>query len=156
MTGVASVRTAGSKATAPAAGRDDDLAAAWHDLMGSYHRITCVLDRELLARHDVTLSEFEVLQQLHDGECGAVKMSELGERVHLTQSALSRLVARLERDGLVSRAMCEEDRRSVFAQITADGAKRYEQARPTQRAILREQSADMCIQTTASNFASAR
>jgi DNA-binding MarR family transcriptional regulator len=141
-----------AKVTVAAVGRDDDLAAAWHDLMGSYHRITCVLDRELLARHDVTLSEFEVLQQLHDGECGAVKMSELGERVHLTQSALSRLVARLERDGLVSRAMCQEDRRSVFAQITAEGAKRYEQARPTQRAILREQSADMCIRQTAANF----
>jgi len=153
MSGVATVRTAATKAKPPAPSRDDDLAAAWHDLMGSYHRITCVLDRELLARHDVTLSEFEVLQQLHDGECGAVKMSELGERVHLTQSALSRLVARLERDGLVSRAMCEEDRRSVFAQITAEGAKRYEQARPTQRAILREQSADMCIQQTAANFA---
>jgi DNA-binding MarR family transcriptional regulator len=48
--------------------------------------------------------------------------------------------------------MCQEDRRSVFAQITAEGAKRYEQARPTQRAILREQSADMCIRQTAANF----
>jgi DNA-binding MarR family transcriptional regulator len=133
-------------------GQDEDLAAAWHDLMGSYHRITCALDRELLAKHDVTLSEFEVLQQLYDGDCGAVKMSDLGERVHLTQSALSRLVARLERDGLVTRAMCEYDRRSVFAQITADGAKRYEAARPTQRTILREQAADMCIKQTAANF----
>ena len=153
---VPSTKQSTTRVKASAGNGDDDLASAWHDLMGSYHRITCVLDRELLAQHDVTLSEFEVLQQLYDGECGAVKMSVLGERVHLTQSALSRLVARLERDGLVSRAMCEEDRRSVFAQITADGAKRYEQARPTQRAILREQSADMCIQTTASNFAVAR
>jgi DNA-binding MarR family transcriptional regulator len=120
--------------------------------MGSYHRITCVLDRELMARHDLTLSEFEVLQQLRDGDCGAMKMNELGERVHLTQSALSRLIARLERDGLVIRTMCQEDRRSVFAQITADGAIRYEQARPTQRSILREQAADMCIQQSAATF----
>jgi DNA-binding MarR family transcriptional regulator len=133
------------RANATADSRDDDLAAAWHDLMGSYHRITAMLDRELLARHDLTLSEFEVLQQLHDGECGAVKMNELGERVHLSQSALSRLVARLERDGLARRSMCEDDRRSVFAQITADGAKRYQQARPTQRGILRDQAAEMCI-----------
>jgi len=133
---------------APRDGQEEDLAAAWHDLMGNYHRIAMALDRELLARHDVTLSEFEVLQQLHDGDCGAVKMNELGERVHLTQSALSRLIARLERDGLVTRTMCEDDRRSVFAQITADGAKRYTQARPTQRGVLREQAAAECVQQT--------
>jgi len=136
--------------------RDDELASAWHDLMGSYHRITSALDRELLAKHDITLSEFEVLQQLYDGDCGAVKMNDLGDRVHLSQSALSRLVARLEHDGLARRSMCVEDRRSVFAQITADGAKRYEQARPTQRAILRGQAADMCVQQSSATFGRAR
>jgi DNA-binding MarR family transcriptional regulator len=126
---------------------DDDLAAAWHDLMGRYHRITCTLDRELLARHGIGVSDFEVLQQLHAARSGdgMVRMHELGDRVHLTQSALSRLISRLERDGLVERGMCADDRRSVWTKITAAGAKRFVEARPTQRAILSEQAVG-CIE----------
>jgi DNA-binding MarR family transcriptional regulator len=126
---------------------DDDLAAAWHDLMGRYHRITCTLDRELLARHGIGVSDFEVLQQLHAAHSGdgMVRMHELGDQVHLTQSALSRLISRLERDGLVERGMCADDRRSVWTKITAAGAKRFVEARPTQRAILSEQAVG-CIE----------
>ena len=120
---------------------DDELAAAWHDLMGRYHRAICTLDRELLANHHISASDFEVLQQLYETTPSrAMRLHELGDRVHLTQSALSRLIARLERDGLVQRCMCPDDRRSVIATITQEGVARYCEARPTQRAILREQS----------------
>jgi DNA-binding MarR family transcriptional regulator len=116
--------------------------------MGRYHRITCTLDRELLAQHDITVSEFEVLQQLHaaTGD-GLVRMHELGDQVHLTQSALSRLISRLERDGLVERGMCLDDRRSVWAKITSAGAERFVAARPTQRAILRDQAVG-CLESS--------
>ena len=130
------------------AGVDDDkLAAEWHELMGRYHRITCNLDRELGAKHQLTISEFEVLQQLADAECESVRLNELGDRVHLTQSALSRLIARLESDGLLERGMCVEDRRSVWAKLTPAGAQRYQEAKPTQRAILRDQ-AGACLESS--------
>jgi DNA-binding MarR family transcriptional regulator len=119
---------------------DDELAASWHDLMGRYHRALCVLDRELLNEHHISASDFEVLQQLHAAPNHTMRMHELGDNVHLTQSALSRLIARLERDGLVERCMCPEDRRSVMTSITREGIERYRAARPTQRAILREQA----------------
>ncbi len=120
---------------------DDDLAAAWHDLMGRYHRAICALDRELLAQHRISASDFEVLQQLYQATPDrAMRLHELGDGVHLTQSALSRLIARLERDGLVERCMCPDDRRSVIATITSDGIARYRKARPTQRAVLRQQA----------------
>jgi DNA-binding MarR family transcriptional regulator len=118
---------------------DEGLATAWHELMGSYHRLACVLDRELSSRHDITVSDFEVLQQLQLATPdGSMRMHDLAATVHLTQSALSRLVSRLERDGLVSRTMCTDDRRSVWTKITPAGAERYLAARPTQRALLRE------------------
>jgi DNA-binding MarR family transcriptional regulator len=132
------------------AGSDEELAAAWHELMSRYHRITCALDREL-AGHDLTLSEFEVLQLLHDGE-GSMRMHEIGEHAHLTQSALSRLIGRLEKDGLVERGMCIDDRRSVWACLTAAGARRYTEAKPTHRAALRDQSAGQCIAESAKAF----
>jgi DNA-binding MarR family transcriptional regulator len=122
---------------------DEDLARAWHELMGSYHRLSCVLGRELSTRHDITVSDFEVLQQLYLAEPDrSLRMHDLAGHVHLTQSALSRLVGRLERDGLVSRTMCTDDRRSVWTQITPAGVERYLAARPTQRGLLREHAAE--------------
>lgn len=119
---------------------DDELASAWHDLMGSYHRITCALDRCLTAEHGLTVSEFEVLQELYAAgpHCEPLRMSELGERVHLSQSAFSRLITRLEQAGLVERTACADDRRSNWTRITEAGAQRYLEARPTQRAVLRD------------------
>jgi DNA-binding MarR family transcriptional regulator len=117
---------------------EDDLAQAWHELMGQYQRVTCALDRELNAAHDISASDFEVLQQLYAAPDRTLRMHDLGQNVHLTQSALSRLIARLERDGLVERSMCTDDRRVVWACITPAGIERYRAARPTQRAILRK------------------
>ncbi len=126
---------------------DDALAEQWHRLMRDYSRMTCSLDRALAA-HELTSSEFEVLEQLkraalNDGanDAGKVRMADLAEHVHLSQSALSRLVARLEKDGLATRTMCESDRRSVFTAITDAGRQRYDEARPTQRAVLRAETA---------------
>lgn len=117
---------------------EDALAAEWHQLMGRYQRLMCALDRELAA-HDLTASEFEVLQQLDQAEEGSLRMAALGESAHLTQSALSRLVSRLQRDGLVERKACEQDRRSVYISLTRAGRDRYADARPTQRKVLREE-----------------
>jgi DNA-binding MarR family transcriptional regulator len=115
---------------------EDQLAEEWHALMGRYHRLSCTLDRELQNHHGISASGFEVLQQLATAPGGTLRMHELGEHVHLTQSALSRLVAKLEVEGLVERCMCPDDRRSVSTTVTRDGVERYEEARPTQRAIL--------------------
>jgi DNA-binding MarR family transcriptional regulator len=121
----------------------DDLAEEWHDLLGRYHRTMCALDRALLNGHDLTVSDFEVLQELHgtDAEDGRVRLHDLGDHVHLSQSALSRLITRLEKAGLVARCVCEDDRRSVWTELTPLGAQRYSEARPTHRAILTELAA---------------
>jgi DNA-binding MarR family transcriptional regulator len=121
----------------------DELAGEWHDLLGRYHRTMCALDRALLADHGLAVSDFEVLQQLHGAteEDGRVRLHDLGERVHLSQSALSRLITRLEKTGLVTRCVCEDDRRSVWTELTPLGAQRYAEARPTHRAILTELAA---------------
>lgn len=119
---------------------DEELAQAWQELMSRYHRVSCVLDSTLQADHGISASEFAVLEQLAEEKPDhSMKMSELGHHVHLSQSALSRLVARLETDGLVARAMCAEDRRCVFATLTPSGLDLYRAARPTHREVLRAQ-----------------
>ena len=126
---------------------DEKLAESWHELMGRYNQLSCRLDRELGAQHDLTSSEFEVLQLLHNA-AEKVRMAFLAEQVHLSQSALSRLISRLENDGLVCRNTCTDDRRAQWTEITAAGRKRYEAARPTHRKILREEAGE-CAQLAA-------
>jgi DNA-binding MarR family transcriptional regulator len=121
---------------------DDALAAEWHQLMGRYQHLMCALDRELGATHDLSASEFEVLQQLHQADECSLRMTVLAESAHLSQSALSRLVTRLERDGLLERTTCEHDRRALFVGLTDRGRERYAEARPTQRRVLREEGSD--------------
>ena len=121
---------------------DDLLASEWHQLMGRYQRLMCSLDRELGANHDLSASEFEVLQQLSESDECSMRMTLLAESAHLTQSALSRLVSRLERDGLLTRKTCDNDRRALFVALTEEGRRRYAEARPTQRRVLRETGSD--------------
>jgi DNA-binding MarR family transcriptional regulator len=119
----------------PAAASDDQLVGAWRGLLDSYARANCALER-VLKEHDLGVSEFEVLERLCAGE--ARRMQELANSVHLSQSALSRVVARLEQDGLVNRGMCHDDRRGIFVCATDAGRERLEEARPAHRAALAE------------------
>ena len=121
---------------------DDKLAASWHELMGRYNQLTCRLDRELGAEHGLSSSEFEVLQLLANESEGKVRTSALAESVHLSQSALSRLLSRLETDGLVCRNTCTDDRRAQWSEITTEGRARYKAARVTHRKILREEAGE--------------
>lgn len=102
----------------------------------------CALERELQHNHGIGVSEFEALERLAEGGKDQYRAQELTEAVHLTQSASSRVVARLEREGLVTRAMCSADRRGIFVCLTDAGRERYAAAKPTQRAVLAEMLSD--------------
>ncbi|MEO3747386.1 MarR family transcriptional regulator [Plantactinospora sp. B5E13] len=117
---------------------DQVLATAWRELASCYAATSCALERGLQERHGLGMSEFEVIDRLADVPEQKLRMQELAEGVHLSQSALSRAVARLERDGLVCRALCEQDRRGVYVTLTEAGRQRHAEARPTQRAVLAE------------------
>jgi DNA-binding MarR family transcriptional regulator len=117
---------------------DTDLVGAWRELLERHARTTSALERRLQHEHGLGVSEYEVLERLAGSDKDKQRMQELAEAVHLSQSALSRVVARLETDGLVSRGMCPEDRRGIMACLTDSGRERYEAARPTHRAVLAE------------------
>ncbi len=118
-------------------GVSEDVAADWRDLLFRYARTTVALD-EALAEFGLGVSEFEVLDRLA-GQCSErPRMQEVAAAMHLSQSALSRTVGRLEKDGLVTRAMCPEDRRGIAVCLTPEGRERYEAARPAHRRVLAE------------------
>jgi DNA-binding MarR family transcriptional regulator len=108
----------------------------WRALLDRHAKVSCALEKALQDEHGIGLSEFEVLDRLVDANCGNYRMSDLAQDIYLSQSALSRAVARLEQDGLVRRSMCSDDRRAIFVCLTGDGATRHRDALPTHREVL--------------------
>ncbi|MGC0333652.1 DNA-binding MarR family transcriptional regulator [Streptomyces sp. SAI-170] len=109
------------------------LVDQWRAILALHARTQCELDRAL-GQHGLCASDFEVLDVLSEG--GSYRVQEISERVHLSQSALSRLVARLEKDGLVERGLCPEDRRGVRVALTGKGRALHGAVLPEQRAVL--------------------
>jgi DNA-binding MarR family transcriptional regulator len=115
-------------------GIEPSLVDEWRRLLSRHAMVTGALEHELQERHGLGVNEFEALERLV--ECDGCRAQELTDALPLSQSAASRLVARLERQGLVTRAMCDNDRRGVSVCLTDAGRERYLAARPTQRAVL--------------------
>jgi DNA-binding MarR family transcriptional regulator len=115
-----------------------DELAAWRGLLRIHAGMTKALDAELMREHRLPLSSYEVLLFLADSPQGRMRMSELAEGVLLSRSGLTRLVDRMERDGLLRRKRCEEDQRGWFAEITDEGRALFARARKTHLDGVRE------------------
>jgi DNA-binding MarR family transcriptional regulator len=111
---------------------------AWRGFLRVHAALVRELDRELIAVHGLPLRAYEVLLYLENAPDGRLRMSELAGSVLLSQSGLTRLVDRLERDALVERRPCEDDRRGLWAQITPAGLGALREARETHLAGVRD------------------
>ena len=100
-------------------------------MLRAHAELTRALDAELAREHDLPLSSYEVLLFLNDSDEGRMRMSELAESVLLSRSGLTRLVDRLERQGLLRRERCASDARGLFAEITDEGRATFAEARKT-------------------------
>jgi DNA-binding MarR family transcriptional regulator len=116
----------------------DQLLERWNELESEHARVREALEHALQREHRLSLTEYEVLRRLTDSPEGHRRIQELAEEIHLSQSALSRLVQRLEDDGYVSRAVCDHDRRGVFACVTDAGRTAQAEAQPTHASVLSE------------------
>lgn len=99
--------------------------------MRAHAAVTRRLSVELQERHGLTLNDYEVLLHLAGAPEGRLRRVDLVERVLLTPSGITRLLDGLERAGLVARAECTADRRVVYAELTEDGRRRFEESRRT-------------------------
>jgi DNA-binding MarR family transcriptional regulator len=104
---------------------------AWRGMLRAHAELTRALDAELTREHDLPLSSYEVLLFLGDSDEGRMRMSELADSVLLSRSGLTRLVDRLERQGLLRRERCASDARGLFAEITDEGRAAFAEARKT-------------------------
>jgi DNA-binding MarR family transcriptional regulator len=104
---------------------------AWRGLLRVHSALVKALDAELLATHDLPLTSYEVLINLQAAPDRRRRMAELAEGVLLSRSGMTRLVDRLEREGLLERDACVSDGRGTFAVLTDKGEALLSQARRT-------------------------
>lgn len=104
---------------------------AWRAFLEAHAVLVRRLEADLLARHQLPLASYDVLVQLVEAPEHRLRMTELAQRVLLSRSGLTRLVDRLEREGLVRREPCDDDARGFYAVLTGAGLGRLRTAAPT-------------------------
>ena len=109
---------------------------AWLALAAVLFTLPTALDAQLQRDEGLTMGDYMVLAMLSEHE-QPLRMSELAAAARTSQSRLSRIVARLEKDGYVSRAMAEDDRRAVVARLTGAGRAKIVDAAPEHVATVR-------------------
>jgi len=87
-----------------------------------------VLDAELEQAVGIPQRWYDVLVHLEESP-GGIRMNELAERILYSKSGFTRVIDRMEEEGLVRRVRPEHDRRSILVVLTAKGTETMEGAR---------------------------
>ena len=119
-----------------------DEEAAWRALARAVLVIPRVLDADLLQKEGLNVTEYNVLMNLSEAPERSLRMSELANYVSITVSGLTRVVERLERQGLVERVRAASDGRGQVAVLTSDGLTRLKKAWPVHLASVRRNVVD--------------
>jgi DNA-binding MarR family transcriptional regulator len=116
---------------APTTALSEAETKAWVGLLHAHATLVKQLDAELMAAHGISLSGFEVLWRVAAADNGRLRMTDLAELVMLSPSGLSRLVDRLETEGMIERVACPTDGRAINATITDGGRRRLAESQGT-------------------------
>lgn len=117
---------------------NDEELRAWRGLLRAHASLAKLLDAKLEEQHGLPMSSYEVLHRLQGAERGRMRMCDLAEQAQMSRSGLTRLVDRLEREGLLERCSCQHDARGAYACLTDAGRERLSQALSTHRSLVRE------------------
>jgi DNA-binding MarR family transcriptional regulator len=109
---------------------DLDPVAAWRAVLLTQDRVVRAIERDLTAAGLIPLTWYDVLLELQSAANGCLRMQELGARVVLSRTRVSRLVTELEGEGLVVRRPDPADGRATLATITPAGKAAFRRAAP--------------------------
>jgi DNA-binding MarR family transcriptional regulator len=117
---------------------DDLEMSAWHSMLRAHASVIRRLEAELAAEHGLSLPAYEVLSHLSEVPDRSLRMTELSEAALLSPSGVTRLVDKLQRDGLVRRRRCSADARVIYCELTDAGFRTLVEAYPTHLRGVRE------------------
>jgi DNA-binding MarR family transcriptional regulator len=104
--------------------------AAWRSFLTAHVVLINQIERELVEAGVVPLSWYDVLFALYEAPGQRLRMNELASAIVLSRSGLTRLVDRLEAEGLLKREQSASDRRGAFAVLTEKGVEAMREAWP--------------------------
>lgn len=97
----------------------------WFDFNRRQVELEAILEETIAEQSEqtLTLKEFYLLHFLNQAQEKSLRQIDLPDKLHLSPSAVSRMVARLEAKncGLLSRRCCEQDKRASFICLTDEG-----------------------------------
>ncbi|MEK6448471.1 MarR family winged helix-turn-helix transcriptional regulator [Priestia aryabhattai] len=116
----------------------NELLNNWLSITNIQMGIANELESALQKNYDLSLKEFYVLYFLSQTSDKKLRLQQLQEMVGLSQSAMSRLVGRLEAKscGALKRHICEDDRRGIYTSLTVKGAEKLQGSLETVYKIL--------------------
>ena len=138
-------------AQAGAKGCSDAANRAWIELLRAQRRALCSVERALRAADLPPLEWYDVLLELERG--GPLRARDLQDRVLLAQYNLSRLLDRMEKDGLVNRERCSEDARCQWIGATAAGRALRQRTWPVYSAAIEQAIGDRLSEAQLSRLA---
>lgn len=109
----------------------------WRSFLRAHAGVMRELERELVAEAGMPLGWYDVLLTLAEAPDRRLRMAELADRVLLSRSGVTRLVDRLQAEGLVRREPSPHDARGTYTVLTADGLARLRRAAPVHLAGIR-------------------
>jgi len=83
-----------------------------------------------MEQHRLSPVEFEVLMRLARSPRSRLRMTDLAGQTSLSTSGVTRVVDRMDREGLIRREACASDRRSSYAVVTEAGLDRLDEVLP--------------------------
>ena len=97
----------------------------WFDFNRRQVELEAILEQTISEQSEqrLTLKEFYLLHFLNQAQEKSLRQIDLPDKLHLSPSAVSRMVARLEEKncGLLSRRCCDQDKRASFICLTKEG-----------------------------------
>jgi DNA-binding MarR family transcriptional regulator len=102
---------------------DEQMLAAWRALLNAHAAVTTEIEAALADADLPPLSWYDALWPLYRAQRRRLRVGALAGQVTLSRTGLTRLIDRLEREGLVEREPALEDRRGFYIALTREGAE---------------------------------
>lgn len=112
-------------------GAGDPRLDTWRTFLMAHALLTRRLDEDLRSEEGLTLGEYSALLQVAEAPGRALRMNQLANGIFLSRSGVTRLIDRLEADGLIERSTCMSDGRGALAVLTDAGLARLRAAATT-------------------------
>jgi len=107
---------------------------AWRQHYTSFWRVFAAIETDLAEAGLPSLSWYDALYELYLAPGRHLRMSELARSALLSRSGLTRLVDKLEKEGLIHRKPCPSDGRVQHAELTDKGVEVLRKIWPVYRA----------------------